>query len=104
MSRIRYKVSNNQLIRITPMSRIKDIRGKMRVAQQKRFLEQRKKLQFKQFRTQQKLQLQKQRTNILRNKAMIRRLRQQQMAGRMAKLRKAGRTARKVSRSFGLRW
>lgn len=71
--------------------------GQHRVAQQRRFLLERKKLQLQQFRTTQKLELIQRRQKIRQQRQLMARITRQRYAGKVRK-------ARKTLSAFGIRW
>ena len=71
--------------------------AKHRVAQQRRFLVEKKKIQLQQFRTQQKFELFSKRRRIRQQQQIMRRAGQQRLAGRIRK-------TRKTLRTFGIKW
>lgn len=81
-------------------SELRTLKGKHRVAQQRRFLATRKRLQLKQFRANQKLELQGRREQIRAAKQHLSRVKQLRFAQKTAKLRKFAKGTRKIIRAF----
>ena len=71
--------------------------GQYRVAQQRKFLAERKSLQLKQFRTKQKLELFKRRRNISQQVQFMRKAKQVKRANQISR-------ARKTLKGFGIKW